>query len=161
MILNTFINNYININCNIRFNNVKQQLYEYHKDIVNYDECIRVIKSATELFTGTLNGKTKQQRMLSNLNGYNPFRVYTYVNDTIRTPGNIDELYKDVYISFQIIMDVQDDNQRDKIKKMVVDQFMAKYKELSQVAHGGSRKRSKTKRRRSHKKKKGTRKMFR
>ena len=150
----------INSNINL-FNNVKEQLYAYHKDIVKYDEYVRVIKSATELFTGTLNGKTKQQRMLSNLNGYNPFRVYTFVNDKIRTPGNIDELYKDVYISFQIIMDVQDDNQQDKIKQMVVGQFMEKYKELSQVADGGSRKRPKTKRRRSHKKKKNTRKMFR
>jgi hypothetical protein len=131
------------------FNNVREQLKTYYPDLFVPDAT--GLKKVKEVITTALTifsrDKHKDSTALLNLVTYNPL---THIEEHV-----VEQLDSDIHKILQMnITDPKDS------KEHVAAQIKRQYASLTQKL-GGSRKRSKTKRRRSHKKKKGTRKMFR
>jgi hypothetical protein len=134
------------------FNNVRDQLRAYYPDLFvpgdsGLDKVKDVVDTALAIFYQD-KGKNSTARL--NLVAYNPLTYFETHDDK--------QLDSDIHKILQ--MDITDPKDS---KELVVAQIRRQYTLLTPKSSslGGSRKRPKTKRRRSHKKKKGTRKMFR
>lgn len=133
------------------FNNVRGQLRLYYPDLFvpgdsGLDKVKEVITTALTIFG---RDNYKDSTALLNLVAYNPL---TYIET-----HDVKQLDSDIHKILQ--MNITDPKE---ITETVAAQIKRQYAILTPKGSlGGSRKRSKTKRRRSHKKKKGTRKMFR
>lgn len=131
------------------FNNVREQLRTYYPDLfvpgdTGLDKVKDVVTIALNIFQ---QDNSKDYTALLNLVAYNPL---THIEK-----HDSKQLDSDIHKILQMnITDPKDSNES------VATQIKRQYALLTPKL-GGSRKRPKTKRRRSHKKKKGTRKMFR
>lgn len=136
------------------FTHVRGQLKQYYPSIfipeTGAASITDVLNTAYSIFEkdgdkDKDNGWHKGLAMFQNLNNYNPLRLLVRGHKEEQLDGDIHKLIR-MNLTYPLPNTMS-----------IVEQIKAQYVAFS----GGSRKRPKTKRRRSHKKKKGTRKMFR
>ena len=136
------------------FTHVRRQLKDYYPEIFTPEtKAVGIIKAilfiAYDIFK-KYGGEEKGLDMFANLDGYNLFALLVENHKATELSGDIHKI-----LQMEITYPLQD-------SKSIAQQIMTQYALLTPKSSlGGSRKRPKTKRRRSHKKKKNTRKMFR
>jgi hypothetical protein len=136
------------------FTHVRIQLKDYYPEIFTPEpKAVGIIKNilfiAYDIFK-KYGGEEKGLDMFTNLDGYNLFALLVENHKATELFGDIHKI-----LQMEITYPIQN-------SKSIVQQIMTQYELLTpKDSSGGSRKLPKTKRRRSHKKKKNTRKMFR